>query len=123
MVKEEIDEQVLEERKKAQIEFRNKRKNTRIFLIVGTLVQTIETFICVMVLFVGLMAILSRVCPNPTPSQEKFFSILTIASLIGGIVIGFKIYLSLVRWFIKKKNLEDKIEEKVLARYAKIETK
>lgn len=121
MVSEYKDEDVERQKRKDQIAARIQKRNTRIFLVVGTIIQTIETFVIVIALFCAVFAVLTRVLPEePTDFSQKLCTAFGIISLIAGLALGMKLYYVIVRFAVKKFDLKDKIDPKVLERYAKI---
>lgn len=114
----ELDKEEQERRKKDQVEFRTRKRNSRLFLFLGCTFEIIETFIIVLVLFVLSVAILSRVLPQEIAG--KVISIFSIIAFFGGLFIGFLIYRTTVRFVIKKFHLEDKLTEEVIKQYSKV---
>lgn len=117
MVQDEMDEKARELRKKQVVEFRNKKRNSNIFLFFGTIFEIIETFVVILLLFIGVVFLASRILPMTSQAAQHVYPILFIVIFIGGMVLGFKIYKRAVVFVIKKFDLEDKLTDDVLSHY------
>lgn len=80
----------------------NKKLNTFIFIVVGTIVDFILAFI----IAVALLTVL-YFCRNLIP--PNVISLMVPVAVIVGIIIAMLIYQRLAAWFIGKFNLEDKL--------------
>lgn len=113
----ELDQEEQEKRKKAQIEFRNKKKTSRMFIFLGSIFEIIETLFIIVVLFVSFAAIFSRILPDEI--FAKVYSIITIVIFFGGLFLGFLVYRKFMQVVIEKFNLRDKLTAEVLSHYDK----
>lgn len=106
-------------RKMAKIEYNRKKRNTNLFLFCTCIVQIVVTLAIIVALFVASLIIVSKVCdPNGT-TAPRVMQILMFVEFIGGLILGFMAFSAIVRWVIKKFNLETKINADVIARYKK----
>lgn len=116
-------EQELEEQKKAKIEYAKKRRNTNLFLFVATIFQVVETFALMCAAFLLYLFVTYRLLkvPGSSSAGDTISAVMMLIILVGGLIVGFKIYSTCVRWFIKKYHMEDKLTQEVLNRYKKPE--
>lgn len=114
----ELDEAEQERRKKEEIAYRNKKRNSRMLVLFGSVFEVIETLFIIIVLFIGSAALFSRILSPEI--FAKIYSFLTIAIFFGGLVLGFLIYRKLMQIVIEKFNLRDKLTDEVLSHYDKI---
>lgn len=119
MVHEEIDEKVEAQKKKDIIEFRNKKRTSRIFLFAVTIYEIVETILVVFLLFLLSTFIISKLFGNNPELAQNAFSVAFVVVFIGGLVLGFIIFKKTVQWFIEKYKLEDKLTDEVLYHYKK----
>lgn len=115
----ELDKAEQERRKKDQIEYRNKKRFSTLFLTLGSIFEIIETLI---IIFAGVILsslLIFRVFHLPTDQSSIVFSIVLIAIFIGGLVLGFIIYKKVVGWVIRKFNLQEKLNDEVVSHYVK----
>ena len=113
----EFDEKEKERRKKDQIEYRTKQKTSNIFLFFGTIFEIIITLTIVMALVLLEAIIILKWMNLPDNVKGNVFQFVSVAGLIGGIVLGFMTYKALGRLVIKKFHLEDKLREDVLNQF------
>ncbi len=113
---EEFDEKEKERRRKEQIEFRNRKNTTNLFLVLGTIIEIIITFTIVMVLVLLTVLIIQKINLDDTV-KGNIFQFVAIADLIGGIILGLNIYKAIGRWVIKKWKLQDKLREDTLIHF------
>ena len=114
----ELDEKEREQRKHDQIEYRNKRKNSNMFLFVGTICEVLICFLTVLLLFLLSAIIVYRVLGGFTDDVKTIiFNILLVITFIGGLAGGFFIYRAIGRFVIKKMDLKDKLNEEVLNQF------
>lgn len=116
---EELDDEEKARRRKEQIEWRNKKRFSNIFMICATLFEIAETFIIIIALVVIALMIMTK---TMTPGSAAFSNVLGAAMIIlslGGLVIGFIIYKKVMGWVIKKYNLEDKLLDEIKMHYVK----
>ena len=116
---EEIDEKVEAQKKKDIIEFRNKKRTSRIFLFAVTIYEIVETILVVFLLFLLSTFIISKLFGNNPELAQNAFSVAFVVVFIGGLVLGFIIFKKTVQWFIEKYKLEDKLTDEVLYHYKK----
>lgn len=114
----ELDEAEKERRKKEAVEFRNKKKNSNLFLFLGSIFEIVVSLIIILGLFLFFLAVLSRILPANI--FEKVYPITTLISFFGGLFLGFMIYRKLAQFIIEKYNLKDKITDEVYKHYAKL---
>lgn len=114
----ELDEAEKERRKKDAVEFRNKKKNSNLFLFLGSIFEIVVSLIIILGLFLFFLAVLSRILPANI--FEKVYPITTLISFFGGLFLGFMIYRKLAQFIIEKYNLKDKITDEVYKHYAKL---
>ncbi len=80
----------------------NKKANTVIFVLVGTLVNILITLIII----VGLLVVSALIFQN----HPQVFSLLSVVIVFGGLFGTMVIYQKLSTWVIEKFKLEDKLE-------------
>ena len=114
---EEFDAQEQERRKRDQIEFRKKKKTSNIFLFFGTIFEILITLVIVLGLVLLEAVIILKWMNLPDTVKGNVFQFVSVAALIGGIVLGFMVYKALGRLVIKKFHLEDKLREDVLNQF------
>jgi len=114
----ELDEAEQERRKREEIAYRNKKRNSRLLVFFGSVFEVIETLFIVILLFIGSAALFSRILSAEV--FTKVYSFLTIVVFFGGLVGGFLIYRVLMQFIIEKFNLRDKLTDEVLQHYDKV---
>ncbi len=114
---EEFDAQEQESRKRDQIEFRKKKNTSNIFLFFGTIFEILITLVIVLGLVLLEAVIILKWMNLPDTVKGNVFQFVSVAALIGGIVLGFMVYKALGRLVIKKFHLEDKLREDVLNQF------
>ena len=105
--------------RKKEIERRNKARNSRIFLLCGSLFEIAETLLVIVGLFVLFSVLIFKVFNLPEEAAKTIFQYSTIVSFVGGLFLGFMIYKRCARFVIEKFHLEDKLSNEVLGHYAK----
>lgn len=113
----EADKAEQEKRKQAQIELRNKKRYSAMFMFFACVFEIIETFI---IIFVGIIVIsffMFKVFHVDPEAYGTLFSILLIVDLVGGLFLGFLVYKKVITWVIKKKNIKDKLSDEIINHY------
>ena len=90
-----------------------------IFLFIATIFEIIETFIIILLLIIGSIAITTRFVDVNSALFSNILGIIIIVFSLGGLVIGFIIYKKAMGWAIKKFNLKDKLLDDVTSHYIK----
>ena len=107
------------ERQKKELEIRAKKRNSRIFLLLGSIFEILETLGVILLLFVFFSFLIFRVFNLPEATARTIFQFCTIVSFIGGLFLGFMIYKTCANFVIEKFNLHDKLSNEVLGHYSK----
>lgn len=105
--------------RKLEIERRNKTRNSRIFLLVGSIFEIAETLLVIIGLFIFFSFLIFKVFNLPEEAAKTIYQYSTIVSFLGGLFLGFLIYKRCARFVIEKFHLEDKLSNEVLGHYAK----
>ncbi|MDY4833347.1 MAG: hypothetical protein SO161_12600 [Treponema sp.] len=105
--------------KQQQVEYRNKKRFSSIFLFIATIFEIIETFIIILLLIIGSIAITTRFVDVNSTLFSNILGIIIIVFSLGGLVIGFIIYKKAMGWAINKFNLKDKLLDDVTSHYIK----
>ena len=105
--------------KQQQVEYRNKKRFSSIFLFIATIFEIIETFIIILLLIIGSIAITTRFVDVNSTLFSNILGIIIIVFSLGGLVIGFIIYKKAMSWAINKFNLKDKLLDDVTSHYIK----
>ena len=105
--------------RKREIERRNKSRNSRIFLLCGSLFEIVETLAVILGLFILFSVLIFKVFNLPEEAAKTIYQYSTIVSFLGGLFLGFIIYKRCARFVIEKFHLEDKLSNEVLGHYAK----
>ncbi|MBO4858614.1 MAG: hypothetical protein J5527_08870 [Treponema sp.] len=113
----EYDKAEQEKRKQSQIEYRNKKRYSSVFIFVASIFEIVETFLLIFLGIIIISFFMFRVFHLSPESYSTLFSILLIVNLVGGLILGFKIYKKAIVWFIKKRHLEDKLSEEIVNHY------
>lgn len=116
-----LDDEAKEKRKREQIAFRTKKRASVRFMLFSSLFEIFETVLIMFLLFFIVSFFFFRVFNATGPTAQTVFQILLIAIFIGGMILGFIVYKKCARWYIKKFNLKDKLNEEVLIHYFKEE--
>lgn len=116
---ENLSEDEKERRKQQQIEYRNKKRFSSVFLFIATIFEIIETFLIILVLIVGSIALVTRFVDVSSALFSNILGIIIIVFSLGGLVIGFIIYKKAMGWAINKFNLKDKLLDDVTSHYIK----
>ena len=117
MTEEEKQERL--ERQKQELERRAKARNSRIFLLFGSLFEIVETLAVILLLFIFFSLLIFRVFKLNENLARTVYQFSTIVSFIGGLFAGFIIYKRCARFVIEKFNLTDKLTNEVLGHYSK----
>lgn len=112
-----MDEETREKRKKEQIAFRTKKRNSTRFMLFCSLFEIVETVLIMFVLFVVSAFFVFKVFHLSDQTAQTVVSILLIVIFLGGMILGFLIYKKFVRWYIKKFHMENKLSDEVLIHY------
>lgn len=116
----EIDDEEKKRRKELAVQMRTKRKNSTIFMLATTIIEIIVSLAAILVLFcVSAFLIFKVFNAGNSKLGAIIFEVLTIASFIGGMIIGFFLYKACARWIIKQFKLENKLSDDVLMHYIK----
>ena len=105
--------------KQQQVEYRNKKRFSSIFLFIATIFEIIETFSIILLLIIGSIAITTRFVDVNSALFSNILGIIIIVFSLGGLVIGFIIYKKAMGWAINKFNLKDKLLDDVTSHYIK----
>lgn len=105
--------------KMAKIAFQRKKRNTNLFLFCTCIIQIVVTLAIIVALFILSLVIISRVFGPDSEVAAKIMQILMFVEFIGGLILGFMAFSAIVRFIIKKFDLESKINADVIARYKK----
>ena len=105
--------------KQQQVEYRNKKRFSSIFLFIATIFEIIETLIIILLLIIGSIAITTRFVDVNSALFSNILGIIIIVFSLGGLVIGFIIYKKAMGWAINKFNLKDKLLDDVTSHYIK----
>lgn len=116
---EDLDEEARARRRKEQIEYRNKKRFSNIFMIGATLFNIVETFVIIIALLVLGIFILTKTCNPETAAFSNILGVLVIVLSFGGLVLGFLVYKKVTGWVIKRFNLEDKLLDSIKMHYQK----
>ena len=114
-----LNEEEKARHKQQQVEYRNKKRFSSIFLFIATIFEIIETFIIILLLIIGSIAITTRFVDVNSTLFSNILGIIIIVFSLGGLVIGFIIYKKAMGWAIKKFNLKDKLLDDVTSHYIK----
>ena len=114
-----LDEEEKARHKQEKIEYRNKKRFSSIFLFIAKVFEIIETFLIILLLIIGSVAITTRFVDVNSALFSNILGIIIIVFSLGGLIIGFIIYKKAMGWAIKKFNLQDKLLEDVTSHYIK----
>ena len=117
MTDEEREERL--ERQKKELELRAKKRNSRIFLLLGSIFEIAETLAVILLLFIFFSFLIFRVFQLPEATARTVFQFCTIVSFLGGLFLGFMIYKTAANFIIEKFNLTDKLTNEILGHYSK----
>lgn len=118
-----LDEEEKARHKKKQVEYRNKKRFSSLFMLGATVFEIIETFLIILFLLLVAIVIASRILDMNSTVFSNVLAIIVIVFSLGGLIIGFLIYKKVMRWAINKFNLKDKLLEEVTSHYIKPEKK
>lgn len=118
----ELDEEEKAKRKKAQVEFRTKKRYSVKFQIMASIFEIVETVIIMFALII-LASVLAFGVFHIEPESTAFniFQIGLILIFLIGMVLGFIIYKKVIRWYIKKFKKVNKLNDEILVHYFKDE--
>jgi len=116
-----MDEETREKRKREQVAFRTKKRNSVRFMLFSSIFEIIETVLIMFVMFIVAAFFMFKVFKATGPAGQTVFQILLIVIFLGGMVAGFFVYKACARWYIKKFKLFDKLNDDVLIHYFKEE--
>ena len=114
-----LNEEEKARHKQQQVEYRNKKRFSSIFLFIATIFEIIETFIIILLLIIGSIAITTRFVDVNSALFSNILGIIIIVFSLGGLVIGFIIYKKAMGWAINKFNLKNKLLDDVTSHYIK----
>ena len=114
-----LDEEEKARHKQEKIEYRNKKRFSSIFLFIATVFEIIETFLIILLLIIGSVAITTRFVDVNSALFSNILGIIIIVFSLGGLIIGLIIYKKAMGWAINKFNLQDKLLEDVTSHYIK----
>lgn len=114
-----LDEEEKTRHKQQQVEYRNKKRFSSIFLFIATIFEIIETFIIILLLIIGSVAITAKFVDVNSALFSNILGIIIIVFSLGGLIIGFIIYKKAMGWAINKFNLKDKLLDDVTSHYIK----
>lgn len=114
-----LNEEEKARHKQQQVEYRNKKRFSSFFLFIATIFEIIETFIIILLLIIGSIAITTRFVDVNSALFSNILGIIIIVFSLGGLVIGFIIYKKAMGWAINKFNLKDKLLDDVTSHYIK----
>ena len=114
-----LNEEEKARHKQEKIEYRNKKRFSSIFLFIATVFEIIETFLIILLLIIGSVAITTRFVDVNSALFSNILGIIIIVFSLGGLIIGFIIYKKAMGWAINKFNLQDKLLEDVTSHYIK----
>jgi hypothetical protein len=112
-----LDEQEKARRRKEEIEFRNKKRYSNLFLFFGSIFQIAISLLIILGLWLLFAFIFFKVIGA---KNQYVFQGFTIIIFIGGLLLGFTIYKKLAQYIIEKKNLKEKLTNDVIKHYAKL---
>lgn len=113
------EEAAREKRKRDQIAFRTKKRFSLHFQIWASLFEIVETVAIMFAMFILSAFLVFTVFKLPDASAQKVISVLMIVIFLGGMILGFIIYKKACRWYIKKFNKKDKLNDEILLHYFK----
>ena len=114
-----LDEEEKARHKQEKIEYRNKKRFSSIFLFIATVFEIIETFLIILLLIIGSVAITTRFVDVNSALFSNILGIIIIVFSLDVLIIGFIIYKKAMGWAINKFNLQDKLLEDVTSHYIK----
>ena len=109
----------LERRKRDQIEYRNKKRNSTFFVLASTLIQIIETLLILVLLLAADLFVsfkifdLNKIETGPTILQLSFFILFFV-----GLVLGFFAYKYTMYFIVKKFDLKGKLLDETVEHYS-----
>ena len=107
------------ERQKKELEIRAKKRNSGLFLFLGSVFEILETLVVIFLLFVVFSLLVFKVFKLPEEATRTVFHIFSIIAFVGGLFLGFMIYKFCANFVIEKFNLHDKLSKEVLGHYSK----
>lgn len=93
-----------------------KKERTFVFNLFVILYNLVLGLLIEGVLFIAIIFLISR---NQNLAESVFSQVALPLVLLAGLIATMAISVKTVGWFIKKFNLEDKLDEKLVSRYKK----
>ena len=116
-----LDEEEKKARIQAELELRDKKRNSRIFLLLGSIFEILVSIAIFFGLFIFFLFLFIKVFKLQDDVAQTLFGISTIVSLVGGLFLGFRLYKFCANLIIEKFNMHDKLTNEVLYHYSKRE--
>lgn len=114
----EIEDEEKAKRKKAQVEFRTKKRYSLKFQILASIFEIIETVIIMFSLII-LSAYLAFGVFHINQESTVLIQIGVIFIFLLGMVLGFIVYKKVIRWYIRKFKKMNKLNDEILVHYFK----
>ncbi len=114
----------MERRKHDKIEYRNKKRNSTIFVLASTLIQIIESLLILALLLLADIFVcfkifdLNKLEAGPTILQFSFFGLFFV-----GLILGFFAYKYTMYFIVTKFDLKGKLLDETLEHYATLHKK
>lgn len=93
----------------------NKKGFTALFTVISTILNIIMMFVIIMTLVILSTALIYRLLKV---HNSTVISIAWIVSFFGGMGLSMWLFVKITGWVIKKFNLEDKLDPRVLGKYS-----
>ncbi|MBP3708932.1 MAG: hypothetical protein J6I73_00775 [Treponema sp.] len=104
-----------EKKRRIEIEKKSKQKrNTVVFLIVATVVELVVMLACMCVFYALILFISYRLFKSQSSVP---FQSASIFAFVGGVVVGFISQKKIMRFFIDKLHLQDKLQDGIADHY------
>ena len=84
----ELTEEEKKARMQAELELRTKKRNSRIFLLVGSIFEVVETIAIIFGLFILFLFLIIKVFNFSEHTAQTLYQISTVVSFIGGLILG-----------------------------------
>lgn len=114
-----LDAEAQEKRKKDQVAYRTKKRFSNNFMLLASLFEIIETLVLMCALFLLSAFLFFKVFNVSGENVSNIYWGILVAIFVIGMIGGFLIYKSVIRFVIKKLNLKDKLVDDVLIHYFK----
>lgn len=95
----------------------NKKGFTALFTVISTILNIIMMFVIIMSLVILSTALIYRLLKV---QNSTVISIAWIVSFFGGMALSMWLFVKITGWVIKKFNLEDKLDPRVLGKYSPV---